>query len=628
MPTKPRVFSPIHFTIPHSEAEESEDESEEEQDTKSSPPTSHPEETKASAVHETEKDSEPKPSVNDSNNDDMKPPSEVSTTEDARYRVLAARVAEVRRMTGLGPEECRIDIEDGRIITPMDRWMADQKKNPDLLDYWDRMGSGDSDVNLGLRESSEPEIASERQWRAREEPESQPEKHADEQDHAQADAVLPSTPESISGSHEKTPLETDSENESNDDCDVSVNHEEACESYKKALFTGLGMGYKKTDDPVDYYLKSPLVYPPKPSPRHENFPEVEAFKQNCGYEMDHWRGHMLGTLSDLPRRVPSPSDKALANPLDAENVGRNRSITSSWVPYQPPSRLPRATDYIANKEESRSDSLGSNKSLDAMSRPYYDGPFQGFREPDAPAPGLVDFTPSKAVPQVHPATAQASQHDPIPPWHHEEVMSCNSNNLEESRNLDSSKPEAYGVAAQMHSWRAETEARVSAAKATVSAAKRPVTRMSIADIVAGSDRKGTATHVNEKGLKRKASEMEEEPELPVHENGAKDAMVDGNGGDESLGLTDSFPDAQPRNVVQGAEYSASQLTELSTSKEDVQTPDEEPPRKRMKMTMGETSASRPKSSFAKYAATALAGAAIGGVGTLAALVALPPDFFA
>lgn len=589
--------------------EGSEDDSEEEEQVpKSSPPTSHPEEAKASVANKPEKDSEPKPSVDDSNGNDVKPSSAAPTTESPLYRQLAASVAEFRRSSGLGSEECPIDIEDGRIITPLDRWIEEQKKNTDPI-FEGRASSSESDAIPALREPAEPETASERHWRALEEPASQPENHADEQRHAEGQAAHPSTPESISGSYEQPHIETDSEDESNDDCDVSVNHED-CSPYE-ALLAEARIGQKK-DDSVDRDIASPQMYRSKYSSRQEISPEVQAFNKNSGYGMDDWRGSMLGT-SDLPPRVPSPSDKALAKPLDAENVDRNPSITSTWGSIRPPSLPPR---YTTRKERPMPDS----PPLNTMRRAYHDGPFLGgFRDEDEMSiPELVDFTRSKVAPQVHPATAQAS-HGPIPPWHHESFMSCS--NILESRNLDFPKPEGYNVETQMRNWRAETGISVPTGPTG------PVTRMSISDIVADSNREANVRDYG-KGLKRKASEMEEEPEPPVSENVANDAVADGNGVDESLGFTDSIPDAQPQNVVQGNEYSASQLTELSTSKEDVQIPDEEPPKKRMKMTTETTNASRPKGNFAKYAATALAGAAIGGVGTLAALVALPPDFFA
>jgi len=94
---------------------------------------------------------------------------------------------------------------------------------------------------------------------------------------------------------------------------------------------------------------------------------------------------------------------------------------------------------------------------------------------------------------------------------------------------------------------------------------------------------------------------------------------------------ESYPDAQPRSMLHEGLSSTSQFSTLSQGNYvpvinptiTDSTVVEEPPKKKVKIF------SEPRGrSFTELAATALAGVVLGGVGTVAALVALPPGFFA
>lgn len=594
-PIKARVFSPIHFTIPSSEAAESEDESDDgEQDPKSTPPTSHSGEGKASVAQksekESEKDSEPKPSVADSNKRDVRPSSAAPVPiEVARPSQLSAIYVEPCRASGFGSRESPIEIDNGgRVITPIDRWIEEQEKDSDSIRG--NVAISEKNVAASVKESAETEKAGERRWRTFDEPKSQPEKQPSKEPSAEEDDAIPSTPESFSGSSEQPAIDTDSADESDDG---SVNRD----------------------------ITSSQIYQAKSSSRQEAIPEAEAFNKGSGYGLSDWQSPMFGTSDGHPR-VPSPSDKALAKPLESEYADRNSSFASSWGGIQHPTLLPRATSYIpATKEQPNYDHLTLGKSFDPMSRPYFDGPFQRFREPEMEAPSLPDFTHRKEAPQVKTSverTIPATHEFDYQPWHRLGPQ-FHFNPCDNRK--DTLRPQSYESTKQVYNWRA--------GPGGATAAQDPVSRVSISDIVAESDREFNVRNLG-KRLKRKASEMEKGPEYTVPENGAKEATAGGNGADESSRLTDSIPDAQPQDVIPQDGYETSQLTELSTTKaakQDTQTLDEQPPRKRMKMTTEATNASRPKSNFTKYAATALAGAVVGGVGTLAALVALPQEFF-
>lgn len=275
----------------------------------------------------------------------------------------------------------------------------------------------------------------------------------------------------------------------------------------------------------------------------------------------------------------------------------------------------------------RAENLNLHESLGAMSQPYSDGPFQGFRKPEVPQPAPLRLSRFKEVPPFPPATNQGAQlrtYDPTPPWHQQASLPRFSPFHNGNKGMEGQEDsDAVGEISDHEGgsiWGGRNR-------------RAPLSRVSISDIVAESDREFNMRGLG-KGLKRKASEMEGDHRPTVeptrNEEAVEDHAADGADVNESLGLSDSIPDAQPQNMVQEVGHATSQLTQMSASKtteEKAQAPDQEPPSKRVKLSTPATNSARPRSNFAKYAATALAGAIVGGVGAIATLIALPPEFF-
>lgn len=153
------------------------------------------------------------------------------------------------------------------------------------------------------------------------------------------------------------------------------------------------------------------------------------------------------------------------------------------------------------------------------------------------------------------------------------------------------------------------------------------TRVSIADIV---DESTSEVHYSgqRNSLKRKAADMESQPaefggfSLPESFGDAQMAAVCSD-------AASSLPDAQPQTPMKVFDNSASQITDIPAITElekprpvAPEASEGEPRRKRVKVTNGSR-----RSSFAGYAVSALIGAVVGGIGTVAALASLPPDFF-
>ncbi|KAL4933075.1 FHA domain protein [Aspergillus undulatus] len=112
------------------------------------------------------------------------------------------------------------------------------------------------------------------------------------------------------------------------------------------------------------------------------------------------------------------------------------------------------------------------------------------------------------------------------------------------------------------------------------------------------------------GTKRKAAEME--TELEATEQSQKTH--------ESVTEDTNLPDAQPQAIITVPNGSESQLTTLSLSESAKEVKEVERPSKQVKTSH--------RSSIRSHAATAIVGAVVGAVGTIAALASLPPDYFA
>ena len=150
--------------------------------------------------------------------------------------------------------------------------------------------------------------------------------------------------------------------------------------------------------------------------------------------------------------------------------------------------------------------------------------------------------------------------------------------------------------------------------------------------------------VEEKGsqkesLKRKADEMDKESpsDIPATSKSLPESVDDIDIDQPAVGSSEwlFFQDAQPKVPDGALKCSPSQLSDLQPIKDPQPTQDaplsshkDQPPRKRAKT--GKKSRVEKKSrkgSIASYATTALVGAMVGGLGTIAALASLPPEYF-
>ncbi|OJJ33790.1 hypothetical protein ASPWEDRAFT_28985 [Aspergillus wentii DTO 134E9] len=159
--------------------------------------------------------------------------------------------------------------------------------------------------------------------------------------------------------------------------------------------------------------------------------------------------------------------------------------------------------------------------------------------------------------------------------------------------------------------------------------RRSKTRVSIADIV---DTSLETPDIQKAPVKRKAAEMEMDSfasDAAATNNFA--SCAESNPPDTKQPLEESIDetfsqDAQPQVLIGDLKDSSTQLTDacsVDESKSDKgDTFENERPSKRAKTTHEPSSGG-----FARHAATALVGAVVGGLGTIAVLASLPPDYF-
>ena len=142
-------------------------------------------------------------------------------------------------------------------------------------------------------------------------------------------------------------------------------------------------------------------------------------------------------------------------------------------------------------------------------------------------------------------------------------------------------------------------------------------------------------------LKRKADQMEKESPSDIaatsksHSESVDRSHIDQPAISPCEGPF--FQDAQPRIPEGGLKCSPSQLSDLQPIKDPQPTQNaassrkEQPPGKRAKTgkryRVEKKSQKSRKGSVARYATTALVGAVVGGLGTIAALASLPPEYF-
>lgn len=150
------------------------------------------------------------------------------------------------------------------------------------------------------------------------------------------------------------------------------------------------------------------------------------------------------------------------------------------------------------------------------------------------------------------------------------------------------------------------------------------TRVSIADILDTKTAQGVAS-------KRKASEMMSDEDLSYPDT-AGIYTFDANPTPLEVDTSKEIysQDAQPQPSLDHYN-SSTQATGIHTIKETAPAPEEERPSKRVKAfegVRGEAPQAGHGRGFVSHTATAIAGALIGSVGTVALLASLPPDFFA
>lgn len=150
------------------------------------------------------------------------------------------------------------------------------------------------------------------------------------------------------------------------------------------------------------------------------------------------------------------------------------------------------------------------------------------------------------------------------------------------------------------------------------------TRVSIADILDTQTAQGGAS-------KRKASEMMSDKDLSCPDSTSLYAFDANPTPLEADTSKETYSqDAQPQPSLSQFN-SSTQATGMDIIEEAASTVEEERPSKRVKTSEqvgGEALQARRGRSFVSHTATAIAGALVGSVGTVALLASLPPDFFA
>ncbi|KAK2809043.1 hypothetical protein FQN50_004096 [Emmonsiellopsis sp. PD_5] len=351
------------------------------------------------------------------------------------------------------------------------------------------------------------------------------------------------------------------------------------------------------------------------SPREDRAPLREmagpffAAEQN---ETIHNPGWTLGM-----QRAPSPSDKAMAKPTTHENRAPNDQDQPPQPPQPPQPRfLPISSLPNPPYSKSRPSPLPSQHTaedapefphLPPIRPPYSDGPFT------SPAHKKIGLSGDKCVPQPTldylrsgPDPWNSRRDDPMrgnsfffntpmadtcsPVMTTQESQSFRQDDFENNIPLALS---AYYPPRTSHSDAPLKSSTLS-------------TTIPVANMVDGLNQ-NTEFNKPVDSLKRKAPEIEEETELS-----------DDNG---------SLPDAQPWQkhirLVPSPDYfprETREEPETSTVVSETQGP----PQKKVKT---ETPLPSESSNFGRYAASAFVGVAVGGIGAIAALASLPPNFF-
>ncbi|KAK2799203.1 hypothetical protein FQN51_007033 [Onygenales sp. PD_10] len=348
------------------------------------------------------------------------------------------------------------------------------------------------------------------------------------------------------------------------------------------------------------------------NPREDRAPLREmtglsfAAEQN---ETIHNPGWALGM-----QRAPSPSDKAMAKPTTHENrapIDQDQRPQPRFLPISslpnPPYSKPRPSPLPS---QPTTEDAPEFPHLPPIRPPYSDGPFT------SPAHKEIGLSGDKCVPQP---TLDCLRSGPGP-WNSRRDDPTRGNNLCFNTSFD---PYSSTMTAQEYQsfWQDDLEnkippppvssayysPRTSRSNAPLKSSTLPTT-IPVANMVDGPNQ-NTELSQPADSLKRKAPEIEEEEETNL------------SGDDESM------PDAQPREIPIRLQPSPDYCPgkpreEPETSAVVSET--QGPPQKKQK-----TETLRPSegSNFGRYAASAFLGVAVGGIGAIAALASLPPNFF-
>lgn len=366
------------------------------------------------------------------------------------------------------------------------------------------------------------------------------------------------------------------------------------------------------------------------------------------------------SLAPCSQRASSPSDKALARPTigDSHMSFSEDNSCARWAPAA--NKIERAFGNIGPLEPESSSSATAGYGglssvitsgydfphLPPLRGPYSDGPFTASNQGDNSWLGGGDkcVAPS-SFDNMYPFTYSSSSA-------RDQTLAENTRDLYHFGSSFSSAP-VYGpfsAGAYSSSLHSQSQSQSQSQPQwqdcqsmcdvpphqpqrkpanAIPKEPKPATSIPIANIVDVQKQVSEFDRLTNP-LKRKAKEVE--PELKAINDFYNDKDND----------SESIPDAQPREIVIPSSDLSSQITNTSTAKNESQnllpilntpqtneteTAQHTPPQKKIKTDTPVSRGTENRTSLGRYAASALLGAAVGGIGVVAALASLPPDFF-
>lgn len=293
----------------------------------------------------------------------------------------------------------------------------------------------------------------------------------------------------------------------------------------------------------------------------------------------------LSLPSNPLNRAPSPSDAALAKPCEFQ-TGDMGSPSGS---------------YLYSNQQSWSNPMASvygsawSCAMDGRNHTPYDDRFGGYQYPYGAGYAPGQFTSDSF--RAYPSQPSMLAHQSFNP---------DSNNMKQTdRSSGSEMPQVQQPSPiSISNLPDQTPLEVTCPPHDQS---KCTAKVSIDSIVQKASHEPQSS-LNDTKLKRKADEM-------ISDSTVKPASKTLSGATQSQAVepTTSLPQSKMASIAQVKAFQAMATTSHAQ---------DERPAKRVRM--GDESR---KASFATLAATALAGAIVGGVGVVAALVSLPQDFF-